>query len=197
VSAPVAERGVVRAHVSAVDPVLRDEVVATLRAAGIAVGDERYGAVVVAAGGSVDAALAACPPGDHPLLVLADTFDPAEVLRALRAGARAMLQSTSDSTQLVAAVHSARQGDGRLPYEVLIKLLSGPAEPPVPAPSPLTARQTAVLTLMAEGHGNVAIARALSCSAHTVKNVIYDLMARLQVRNRSHAVARAVRAGLI
>ncbi|PWS39378.1 DNA-binding response regulator [Streptomyces sp. ZEA17I] len=61
----------------------------------------------------------------------------------------------------------------------------------------MTPRQTAVLTLVAEGHGNAVIAQALSCSEHTVKNVIYELMARLQVRNRAHAVARAVRAGLI
>ncbi|MFB6805932.1 response regulator transcription factor [Streptomyces sp. NPDC056387] len=61
----------------------------------------------------------------------------------------------------------------------------------------LTARQTAVLTLMAEGHGNAVIARTLSCSEHTVKNVIYELMSRLQARNRAHAVARAVRHSLI
>jgi len=185
------------AHVCAPDPARRARVVATLREAGIAPVAEPHGAVVVAAAPTVDAALRACPPGEFPLLVLADTFDRAEALRALRAGARAMLPSTSDATQLAAAVHAASQGDGRLPYEILIQLLNGAAAPPTPAASPLTARQTAVLTLMAEGHGNVAIARTLSCSAHTVKNVIYDLMARLQVRNRSHAVARAVRAGLI
>ncbi|WP_246214074.1 response regulator transcription factor [Kitasatospora viridis] len=61
----------------------------------------------------------------------------------------------------------------------------------------LTARQTEVLALIADGHGNAAIARQLSCSEHTVKNVIYELMARLQARNRAHAVAHAVRDGLI
>ena len=54
-----------------------------------------------------------------------------------------------------------------------------------------------MLALMADGHSNAAIARALSCSEHTVKNVIYDLTARLQVRNRSQAVAFAIRAGII
>ncbi|THA41225.1 LuxR family transcriptional regulator [Streptomyces sp. A1547] len=61
----------------------------------------------------------------------------------------------------------------------------------------LTVRQTAVLTLMAEGHGNAVIARTLSCSEHTIKNVIYELMSRLQARNRAHAVACAVRHSLI
>lgn len=50
---------------------------------------------------------------------------------------------------------------------------------------------------MAEGDGNAVIARTLRCSEHTVKNVIYELMGRLQARNRAHAVAHAVRCGLI
>ncbi|MFK0222110.1 response regulator transcription factor [Streptomyces vinaceus] len=105
-------------------------------------------------------------------------------------------------------------GDGRMPYQALVRLL-GAATSAVPASSPaantpatrpgaapadtprLTARQTAVLTLMAEGHGNAVIARTLSCSEHTVKNVIYELMSRLQARNRAHAVACAVRHSLI
>ncbi|MFJ3912953.1 helix-turn-helix transcriptional regulator [Streptomyces vinaceus] len=104
-------------------------------------------------------------------------------------------------------------GDGRMPYQALVRLLgaatsaaatSAAASTPAtrsgaaPADAPrLTARQTAVLTLMAEGHGNAVIARTLSCSEHTVKNVIYELMSRLQARNRAHAVACAVRHSLI
>ncbi|MER7466518.1 LuxR C-terminal-related transcriptional regulator [Streptomyces sp. NPDC097981] len=112
-------------------------------------------------------------------------------------------------------------GDGRMPYPALVRLLGGAtaggagrapatagttaAGAAVPAPRSaapadaprLTARQTAVLTLMAEGHGNAVIARTLSCSEHTIKNVIYELMSRLQARNRAHAVACAVRHSLI
>ncbi|AXE27381.1 hypothetical protein C0216_09135 [Streptomyces globosus] len=96
-----------------------------------------------------------------------------------------------------------------MPYPALVRLLgaaagsaahsaAAPAARPAGADVPrLTARQTAVLTLMAEGHGNAVIARTLSCSEHTVKNVVYELMARLQARNRAHAVARAVRHSLI
>ena len=83
-----------------------------------------------------------------------------------------------------------------MPYPALLRLLGG--APAVPADRPrLTARQTAVLTLMAEGHGNAVIARTLNCSEHTVKNVLYDLMSRLHARNRSHAVACAVQHSLI
>ncbi|MBP2479037.1 DNA-binding NarL/FixJ family response regulator [Crossiella equi] len=157
--------------------------------------------VVLAAGQTVDDALAAGEvPDGRRLMVLADSFATDGVLRAVRAGASVLLTHGQTTThRLVEAVRAAHHGDGRLPSDVLVRLLSGadaPAEP-VTAPRALTVRQTAVLTLMADGHGNAAIARSLSCSEHTVKNVIYELMARLQVRNRSHAVARAVRAGLI
>lgn len=152
------------------------------------------------------------------LLVVADVLSHNGVLRAVRAGARAMLHSAEATpSRLAAAVHSAHQDEGRLPHSVLARLLNGlalnssalndsavtgpphpGAEPrPGPTTSRLTSRQTEVLTLMAEGHGNAAIARSLACSEHTVKNVIYELMARLQVRNRAHAVAHAVRTGLI
>ncbi|WP_340559295.1 response regulator transcription factor [Streptomyces sp. GSL17-111] len=88
-----------------------------------------------------------------------------------------------------------------MPYSDLVRLLGRATSPPGAAHRPeaprLTARQTAVLTLMAEGHANTAIARTLSCSEHTVKNVIYELMSRLHARNRSHAVARALHHSLI
>ncbi|MFJ7209317.1 response regulator transcription factor [Streptomyces sp. NPDC098789] len=90
-----------------------------------------------------------------------------------------------------------------MPYPDLLRLLCGhpaqpAAKPAIAADAPhLTARQTSVLALMAEGHGNAVIARTLSCSEHTVKNVIYELMSRLHARNRSHAVACAVQYSLI
>jgi DNA-binding NarL/FixJ family response regulator len=90
----------------------------------------------------------------------------------------------------------------RMPYPILMRMLSAATKRQIPLPRPsvampLTARQTSVLRLMADGHGNGEIARMLSCSEHTVKNAIYDLMARLQVRNRAQAVASAIRTGLI
>lgn len=197
--------GRLRAHVAATDAATRAEVVAALLRADVdPVDDPGPDTVVVAAGPTVDAAVAACPPArrddGHRLLVIAERFTQAGVLRAARIGVGAMLRP-ADATphQLRAALHAARHGDGRMPSEVLVRLLGGAgAEPePPPRPSPLTGRQTAVLRLMAEGHANAVIARSLSCSEHTVKNVIYEMMTRLRVRNRAHAVAHAVRSGLI
>ncbi|OXM45347.1 helix-turn-helix transcriptional regulator [Amycolatopsis alba] len=192
-------------QVYAAGALVREAVVAKLRQAEILVA-AAADTVVVAAGGTIDEALTACPAtlraaGDR-LIVAADTLSPAGVLRAFRAGARILLQTPETTpAQFSAAVHSAVHGESRLPYGLLVRLLSGGAELSLPIGvhpvAPLTERQLTVLTLMADGHGNADIARKLSCSEHTVKNVIYELMARLQVRNRAHAVAHAVRAGLI
>ncbi|MFL6120780.1 response regulator transcription factor [Actinophytocola sp.] len=61
----------------------------------------------------------------------------------------------------------------------------------------LTEREVRVLRLVADGYANVDIARQMNVSPHTVKNTIHDLMNRLHLRNRTHAAAFAVRAGLV
>jgi DNA-binding NarL/FixJ family response regulator len=61
----------------------------------------------------------------------------------------------------------------------------------------LSAREADVLRCIADGYSNAHIARLLSCSQHTVKNVLHGMMSRLQLRNRAHAAAYAVRTGLI
>ena len=63
--------------------------------------------------------------------------------------------------------------------------------------SGLTAREIDVLRLMAEGFDTNEIADELRYSERTVKNVIYGLNHRLKLRNRSHAVAYALRSGMI
>jgi DNA-binding NarL/FixJ family response regulator len=61
----------------------------------------------------------------------------------------------------------------------------------------LSERETTVLRLISEGYDTREIADALCYSERTVKNVIHDVTTRLQLRNRAHAVAYAVRHGLI
>lgn len=161
--------------------------------------------VTVAVTPGVAEAVRAGAAAGRRLVAVCDTVTPDGLRSAIRAGAAAVLRSADlTGPQLAAAVHGAHHGDGRMPYGALAQLLvagqagAGPgAAPGAPSTPALTARQTAVLGLMAEGDGNAVIARTLSCSEHTVKNVIYELMARLQARNRAHAVAHAVRFGLI
>ena len=63
--------------------------------------------------------------------------------------------------------------------------------------SGLTERETAVLRLLAQGHDTAEVGRQLFYSERTVKNIIHDITSRLELRNRAHAVAYAIREGLI
>jgi DNA-binding NarL/FixJ family response regulator len=66
-----------------------------------------------------------------------------------------------------------------------------------PVPVSLTTREAAILRLMADGLDTAKIASKLSYSEGTVKNVFYSVTSRLNLRNRPHAVAYALRKGLI
>lgn len=61
--------------------------------------------------------------------------------------------------------------------------------------NPLTIRETAVLSLAAEGLSTGAIAQQLGISSNTVKNHLRNVHQKLGVRCRAHAVAIASRAG--
>ena len=51
--------------------------------------------------------------------------------------------------------------------------------------------------MLADGQDTAAIASKLAYSERTIKNIIHDVTLRLNLRNRSHAVAYAVKSGLI
>lgn len=61
----------------------------------------------------------------------------------------------------------------------------------------LAQREIDVLRLMAEGHDTIEVAQKLCYSERTIKNILSSVMGRLNLRNRSHAIAYALRAGLI
>ena len=54
-----------------------------------------------------------------------------------------------------------------------------------------------MLRLLAEGMDTAEVGRQLFLSERTVKNAVHDVMSRLNLRNRTHAVAYAIRQGLI
>lgn len=61
----------------------------------------------------------------------------------------------------------------------------------------LTAREREILTLMADGGGNRAIAEALFISENTVRNHVRNVLDKLQARTRTEAVVEAIRTGLV
>ena len=62
---------------------------------------------------------------------------------------------------------------------------------------PLTERQIQVLTLIAEGKTVEEIAAALFLSAHTIRTHVRNIRVSLHARSTPHAVAKAIRAGLL
>ncbi|MGO4757572.1 LuxR C-terminal-related transcriptional regulator, partial [Streptomyces sp. 2MCAF27] len=106
--------------------------------------------------------------------------------------------------RLVQVISSVAQGEGHVPPDLLGSLLEqvGKLQGQVLAPrglnfTGLAAREIEVLRLVAEGYDTADIAMKLSYSERTIKNVLHAVMTRLNLRNRSHAVAYALRQGLI
>lgn len=141
-----------------------------------------------------------------PRVVLVVTrLDDSGLLAAVEAGACGILRrSDAVPERLVSVVLSAAAGDGSVPPDLLGRLLDqvGRLQRQVLAPrgltlSGLSEREVEVLRLVSEGLDTGEIASKLAYSERTVKNVIHDITTRLQLRNRSHAVAYALRAGLI
>ena len=132
-------------------------------------------------------------------------IDASTVVKAAEVGVIGLLrrgEATPDV--LVRTIQKAAAGDGVIPPDLLGRLLGqvGRLQRQALAPSDLTFtglsdREVKVLRLIAEGLDTNEIARELSYSQRTIKNVLHDVITRLQLRNRSHAVAYAVREGLI
>jgi DNA-binding NarL/FixJ family response regulator len=144
--------------------------------------------------------------GDRPRIVLVATaIDEAALVAAAEAGVGGLVRrSEATADVLTRAIVKVAAGDGEVPPDLLGRLLHqvGRLQRQVLAPRGLTfaglsPRETEVLRLVAEGHDTAEIAQRMCYSERTVKNVLHDLTTRLQLRNRTHAVAYAMREGLI
>jgi DNA-binding NarL/FixJ family response regulator len=121
------------------------------------------------------------------------------VLAALNAGAVGYLRKdTLSADTLGASVKAAAKGTGVMTPELMASLLKGrSAETARPVAAQLTEREQQVLSLIAAGHPTREVAEQLCYSERTVKNVLHDVVTKLNARSRSQAVAFAVREGLI
>ena len=139
------------------------------------------------------------------VLVCSARSDQRELLAAVQAGAVGYLwKETLTPDALVASLRTAATGSGVLAPDLLGDLLRTIArasnellEPHDLSLSPLTVREQEVLRLVADGHPTREVAKRLSYSERTVKNVIHDVVTKFNARSRSQAVAAAVREGLI
>lgn len=131
------------------------------------------------------------------LVVLLDGADPEDGVRALKAGARAVLHRSSSRSEIIAAIKAITSGLVVLPPELLATLLheAPPADDVLKAQ--LTRRELEVLAAMADGASNKAIARQLGISFHTAKFHVAAILAKLDADSRTEAVAKAAQAGLV
>jgi DNA-binding NarL/FixJ family response regulator len=138
-------------------------------------------------------------------VLVAGRLDEKDVVAAVEAGVVGMVrrgEATPD--RLVTVIRGAASGEGSMPPDLLGKLLGqvGSLQRQVLQPRGITfaglaTREVEVLRLIADGFDTAEVARHLAYSERTVKNVLHDVTSRLQLRNRVHAVAYALREGLI
>ncbi|MGW4564324.1 response regulator transcription factor [Streptomyces sp. NPDC004561] len=142
-------------------------------------------------------------PGTQ-VVVLTTYADDESLFPALRAGARGYLTKDAGGDEIVRAVESVLSGDAGLSPSVQRRLLERlsqpeprPAETAAATPDGLTARETEVLVLIAEGLTNQEIARRLHVSTATVKTHINNLFAKTGLKDRAQAVRYAYGKGLV
>lgn len=122
-----------------------------------------------------------------------------ELFEALRAGAKAFLLKDVSRAELVSVMHAVAAGKAHLQPELTSMLLDRLADQPAegqPA-ARITEREVAVLELLAHGQSNKEIAAQLAISEHTVKSHVANILAKLEARDRTEAVTRAIQKGLI
>jgi len=140
-----------------------------------------------------------------PIVLIIDEIKEVELVVAVECQVVAILpRSASADERLIQCIHSTAAGGAHIPPDLLgqllkhterlhRELLAGHGL----SPSGLTQREIAVLQLMADGLDTGDIANEMNCSERTVKNILYTITNRLQLRNRPQAVAYAMRAGVI
>jgi DNA-binding NarL/FixJ family response regulator len=132
------------------------------------------------------------------VIILTMLADKQTFLSAVQAGARGFLLKEASWEEVSLAIRIV--GNGGLAFDShsatwLIDHLTNPPADDNPFPE-LTERELDVLKLLADGHGNAAIARELMLSLKTVRNYISRIFAKLQVVDRTQAAVKARQAGL-
>jgi len=134
-------------------------------------------------------------PGVQAIVFTA--FDTDErILSAVKAGAMGYLLKGSPREEIFRAIRVVSQGGSLLQPVVASRLLHQIASSPPEKPS-LTARETEVLALLAQGKANKEIAKILMITERTVKFHVSSLLAKLGAENRTEAVSMAAKMGMV
>lgn len=143
--------------------------------------------------------------GASGIVLVVARIDDRGLFAAVEAGVSALLRRAEATPErLSAAIRDSRDGNGSMSGDLLGRLMEQVSSlhdrvlgPQGMHLNGLSDREIEVLRLVADGHATSEIAVQLCYSERTIKNVIQGVTTRLNLRNRSHAVAFAMRQGLI
>ena len=135
---------------------------------------------------------------DVGILVITSFSEEDMVFPAIQAGALGYLLKDSSPEQLLKAIQDVHRGLSSLHPSIALKLIRELKRPTIlpPAEQPLTARELAVLRLVAQGLTNPEIADRLTISEWTVRTHIRNILGKLHLANRTQAALYALREGL-
>ena len=128
---------------------------------------------------------------DARIIVLTTHAGDFQVSRAFKAGARGYLLKGMLRQELLETIRAVHAGLKRLSAEVAAEIAEHAAD------NVLTPREIDVLRLIAEGNSNKEIAGKLSLTEETVKGHVKNILAKLGVNDRTHAVTIGLKRGII
>jgi DNA-binding NarL/FixJ family response regulator len=129
--------------------------------------------------------------GDARIIVLTTYTGDVQVLRALKAGARAYLLKNSLHKELLDTIRAVHSGKKTISPEASFQLAEHATE------DALTPAEIRVLRLIAAGNANKEIAAQLSISEETVKSQVKNILSKLGANDRTHAAMIGLKRGII
>jgi DNA-binding NarL/FixJ family response regulator len=124
------------------------------------------------------------------IIVLTTYSGDVQVVRAIKAGARAYLLKRQVHRELLETIRAVHAGQRRIPQEIAVELVDHPRDD-------LTPREIDVLRLIAGGNANKEIADRLSIGEASVKSYVANILSKLDARDRAHAVTIGLKRGII
>ena len=143
-------------------------------------------------GDEATARILAARPGIR-IVVLTTYETDTSILSAIEAGASGYLLKAAPQEEILAGIRSVARGEVALAPSIAAMLVNRVKRPVVT----LSARETEVLALVAQGHSNPAIAKQLYLSEATVKTHLIHAFEKLEVSDRTRAVTKAMELGLL